>query len=137
MLNDYFDNRRNQKCVQVLESSWFVLHSDILKNSPANLSHHNNDTIRASRKNMLTNIDYMIDYGELMNNPKAANIFNDMEKFVQDLKLKIQQLNMSDKLTQPKEGSIEFVAFTGKKRKLSLDSRDMRDSTIENNIFCN
>ncbi len=24
MSNDYFDNRKNQKCVQVLESSWFV-----------------------------------------------------------------------------------------------------------------
>ena len=24
MLNDFFDNRKNQKCVQVLESSWFV-----------------------------------------------------------------------------------------------------------------
>jgi hypothetical protein len=64
---------------------------------------------------MKTNIDYMIDYGELMNNPKAAKIFDDMEKFVQDSKLKIQQLIMSDKLTQPKEGSIEFVAFTEKK----------------------
>jgi hypothetical protein len=38
---------------------------------------------------MLTNIEYMIDYSELMNNPKAAIIFDDMEKFVQDLKLKI------------------------------------------------
>jgi hypothetical protein len=64
---------------------------------------------------MLKNIDYMIDYGQLMNNPKAANIFDDMEKFVQGSKLKIQQLVMSDKLTQPKEGSIEFVAFTEKK----------------------
>ncbi len=54
------------------------LHSDILKNNPENLSHHNNDTIQASRKSMLTNIDYMIDYGELMNNPKAAKIFDDM-----------------------------------------------------------
>ncbi len=57
----------------------------------------------------------MIDYGEFMNNPKAAKIFDDMEKFVQNLKLKIQQLIMSDKLTQPKEGSIEFAAITGKK----------------------
>jgi hypothetical protein len=40
------------------------------------------------RKNMFTNIDYMIDYSELMNNPKAAKIFDDMENFVQDLKLK-------------------------------------------------
>jgi hypothetical protein len=35
----------------------------------------------------------------------VAKIFDDMKKFVQDLKLKIQQLTMSDKLTQPKEGS--------------------------------
>ena len=92
------------------------LHSDILKNSSANLSHHNNDTIQVSRKNMLTDISCMIDSGQLTNNPKAAKIFDDMEKFVQDSKLKIQQLVMSDKLSQPKEGSIEFVAFTGKKK---------------------
>ena len=42
---------------------------------------------------------------------------------------------MSDKLTQPNEGSIEFAAFTEKK--LSPDSRDMWDSTKNNNIFCN
>jgi hypothetical protein len=45
---------------------------------------------------MLANIDYMIDYGELMNNPKAAKIFDNMEKFVQNSKFKIQQLIMSD-----------------------------------------
>jgi hypothetical protein len=56
---------------------------------------------------MLTNIDYMIDYGRLVNNPQAAKIFDAMEMCVQD---------MSDKLTQPKEGSIEFVVFTGKKK---------------------
>jgi hypothetical protein len=94
-----------------------ILHSDIFKNSPANLFHHNNNTIQASWKNMLTNIDYMIDYGELMNNSKAAKIFDDMEKSVQDSKMKIQQLIISDQLTQPKEGSIEFVAFTGRKKK--------------------
>jgi hypothetical protein len=31
-------------------------------------------------------------------------------------KLKIQKLVMSDKLTPPKEGSIECTAFTGKKK---------------------
>jgi hypothetical protein len=48
------------------------LYSDIIKNSPANLSHHNNNTIRVLRKNMLTNINYMIDYGQLFNNPQAS-----------------------------------------------------------------
>ena len=66
---------------------------------------------------MLTNIDYMIDYSQLINNPEAAKIFDDMEKFVRDSKSKTQKLIMSDKLTPPKEGTIEFVAFTGKKKK--------------------
>ncbi len=127
--------RFNDNTLSYINPQTKNLLSYILKNSPANLSYHNNDTIWASQKNMLTNIDYMIDYGELVKNPKAAKIFDDMQKFVQDLKLKIQQLIMSDKLTQPKEGSIEFAAFTGKKRKLSPDSRDMRDSMIENNNF--
>ncbi len=51
------------------------LHSDIIKNSPANLSHHNNNTIQVLQKNMLTNIDYMIDYGQLINKPQAAKIY--------------------------------------------------------------
>ncbi len=58
----------------------------------------------------------MIDYSNLINNPQAARIFDGMEKFVKDSKLKIQKLIMSDKLTPPKEGTIEFVAFTGKKK---------------------
>jgi hypothetical protein len=52
-----------------------------------------------------------------MNNPNAAKIFDDMEKFVQDSKFKIQQSIVSDKLIPPKEESIDFAAFTGKKKK--------------------
>jgi hypothetical protein len=52
-----------------------------------------------------------------MNDPKAAKIFDDMEKYVQDSKLKIQQLIMPDQLTQPKDGSTEFAAFTERKKK--------------------
>jgi hypothetical protein len=66
---------------------------------------------------MLASINCMIDYGQLIINPQAAQIFDSMEKFVQNSKLKIQQLVMSDKLTPPKGGSIEFTAFTGKKKK--------------------
>jgi hypothetical protein len=51
-----------------------------------------------------------------MNNPKAAKIFDDMEKFVQESKLKIQQLIMSDQLTQPKQGTLELAPFTGRKK---------------------
>jgi hypothetical protein len=75
----------------------------------------------------LTNIDNMIDYGQFMNNPQAAKIFDDMDRFVYDPKLKIQKLVMSDKLPPPKEGSIEFTAFPGKRRKLIQETKGIRE----------
>jgi hypothetical protein len=38
--------------------------------------------IQVSWKNVLTNIDYMIGYGQLTNNPQAAKIFEYIYKFV-------------------------------------------------------
>jgi hypothetical protein len=49
------------------------LHQDIAENSPANLCHHTKETIRESRKHMLESIQYIIDYGKVDVNPKAAN----------------------------------------------------------------
>jgi hypothetical protein len=42
--------RFNDNTLSYISPQTKTLHSDILKNSPANLSHHNNDTIQASRK---------------------------------------------------------------------------------------
>ncbi len=64
--------RFNNNTLSYISPQTKKLHSNILKNSPANLFRHNNNTIWALQKNMLTNNDYMFDYGELMNNPKAA-----------------------------------------------------------------
>jgi hypothetical protein len=42
------------------------LHNDIAENSPARIHHHNNDdSIRASRKNMISIIDYVISIGNI------------------------------------------------------------------------
>jgi hypothetical protein len=49
--------RFNDNTLSYISPQTKKLHSDIFKNSPANLSHHNNDTIQALRKNMFTNID--------------------------------------------------------------------------------
>ncbi len=58
----------------------------------------------------------MIDYGELINNPKAAKIFDDMENFIQYSKLKIKQLIMSDQLTQPKKRINQICGIYWKKK---------------------
>jgi hypothetical protein len=41
------------------------LHNDILENSPLRIHHHNAESLRASRKNMASIIDYIISIGEI------------------------------------------------------------------------
>ena len=93
------------------------LHKDIFDNSPANLHIHNTDTLRASRKNIIENIQYNIDHGNVTHNPKVANIFDDMEKYIQNAKSDIQRLNHVERIRTPPKGRIEFPAFNHKKRK--------------------
>jgi hypothetical protein len=72
-------------------------------------------------KNMLTNIDYMIDYGQLMNDPKAAKVFDDMEKFVQDSKFKIQQLVCLTNSPNQKKDQLNLQHSLEKRRNPSPD----------------
>jgi hypothetical protein len=51
--------------------------------------------IQVSRKNILTNIDYMIDYCQFINNPQTAKIFDDMNIIVIcDLRLLTMNINI-------------------------------------------
>jgi hypothetical protein len=111
------------------------LHSNILKNSPAILSHHNNVPFQVLQKNMLTNINYMIDYGQLMNNLKAAIIFDDMEKFAQDSKLKYSSWLCLTNSQNQKKDQLNFRHSLEKRRNLSPDLRDTQDGRIEYNHF--
>jgi hypothetical protein len=97
------------------------LHMDNCQNSPANLSHHSIDTIRVSQTNTLQNIDCIIDHGKIFNNPEAAAMFDEMEKFVQRSNIEIQKLIIPKQLTPQKEGTVEFATFNGKKKCQSQD----------------
>jgi hypothetical protein len=93
------------------------LHQDIAENIPANLCHHTKETLRESWKHMLESIQYILDYGKVDVNPKAANFFGDLEKYVQKSKLEIQKLLLLEKVKMPQKGRIEFGAFNNKKWK--------------------
>ena len=93
------------------------LHKDIFDNSPTKLNMHNTDTLKASRKNMLENIQYIIDYGNVTENPKVAKMFDEMEKYIQSTKSDIQKLNHVERIRTPPKGRIEFPAFNNKKTK--------------------
>jgi len=110
-------SRYNNNTLSYLSPATKQLHQDIADTSPANIRSLTSDSIALSRKNMLNNIDYMIDYGELTANPNAAKIFSDMEKSIALYKLKLQELSLSPPRTPTKKGQIEFAGFMGKKQK--------------------
>jgi hypothetical protein len=58
---------------------------DIIRNSPSRVRHHNAESLRASYKNMISTIDYIISIGEIEEDPQSAIMFDDMEKFFKSL----------------------------------------------------
>ena len=93
------------------------LHDDILRNSPSRVRHHNAESLRVSRKNMISIIDYIISIGEIEEDPQSSIMFEDMEKTLQKIKLELQQRKLSQPKTPPRKGMIEFAAFNGPKKK--------------------
>ena len=93
------------------------LHNEIQENSPSRLLHHNAVSLRESRKNMISIIDYIIDNGNIDKDPQTAILFDKMEKTLQMIKLEFQQLKISQPKTPPRKGMIEFPAFNAPKKK--------------------
>jgi hypothetical protein len=93
------------------------LHNDIEENSPSRIRHHNAVSLRESRKNMISIIDYILDNGNIDEDPHSAILFDKMEKTLQKIKLEFQQLKISQPKTPPRKGMIEFPAFNAPKKK--------------------
>ncbi len=63
----------------------------------------------------------MIQYGRIEEKAYAAEIFNEMEKFVEEAKLKMQNKILIKKNRGGKQGTLEFAAYDGKKKRQRLD----------------
>ena len=57
-----------------------LLHNDLEENSPSRIRHHNAVSLRESRKNMISIIDYIIENGNIDKDPQSAMLFDKMEK---------------------------------------------------------
>ncbi len=93
------------------------LQQDIAGNSAQKISLNTNETLRESRKSILYNIDWMIQHGMIEDNAEAAEIFHEMDKYVQKCKLKLQETILLEKNKGRHLGKLEFAAYDGKKKK--------------------
>lgn len=93
------------------------LHKELCGNSYEKIGGRSTMSLRTSRKSMLENIDWMIEYGMIEENAEAAKFFNEMEKFVQKSKLKLQNNILMEKNRGKQQGRLEFAAYDAKKKK--------------------
>ena len=61
------------------------LHDGIIRNSPSRVRHHNAASLSASRKNMISIIDYIIRIGDIEEDPQSAFLFDDMKKLFKSI----------------------------------------------------
>jgi hypothetical protein len=115
--NTHDISRFDNNTLTYLSPATTRLHKDICGNSSDKCFGHTTVSLRNSRKSILENIDWMIQYGRIEENADAAEIFDEMEKFVQEAKLKMQNKILIKKNRGRKQGTLEFAAYDGKKKK--------------------
>ena len=116
-INDNDISRFNDNTISYLSPATKQLHNDLANNRQATCLHHTTQTLRDSRKTVIESLDWMIQYGMITENPHAAEIFDDLEKYVQKTKWKLQQIRLQDKNKPPRQGNLEFAAYNHKKKK--------------------
>jgi hypothetical protein len=93
------------------------LQQNIAINRVQKISLNTSKTLGGSRKLILYNIDWMMQHGMIEENAEAAEIFHEMEKYVQKCKLKLQETILLEKNKGRQIGKLEFAAYDGKKKK--------------------
>ncbi len=105
------------------------LHDDIIRNSPSRVRHHNAESLRASRKNMISIIDYIISIGEIEEDPQSAIMFDDMEKkLFKSLNWKYNNKNYHDQKHHHVRAWLNSQHLMVQRKNQNQDWRDLKDS---------
>ncbi len=89
------------------------MHPKISNNSPSKLKMHTQNTILASRKNMVDDIQYIIKHGNIANNERVGQLWDELEKFIQETKVKVRK----ETYVTPVMKNLSFPVFDSKKSK--------------------
>ena len=87
------------------------LHQDLLEAScDTNQNEFNEESMTASKKNMIQNITWIMNYRDLIKNPNCAQIIRDLEQSIMAAKLKVQ----SEVFVTPTKTGLSYPSFTNK-----------------------
>ncbi len=89
------------------------LHQNISNNNPSKLKMHTQNTIQASRKNMVDNIQNIIKHGNIANNERVGQLWDELETFIQETKMKVQK----ETYLTPVMNDLSCPSFDSKKSK--------------------
>jgi hypothetical protein len=106
-------SRFHDNTITYLSPATTCLHNDLACNLTPTKLHHTTETLHQSQKSILE----MIQYGMIEENEHAAEIFDDLEKFVQKTKWKFQDIILNAKNKDRRQGQLEFAAYMIKRKK--------------------
>lgn len=118
-LDHYFQDtelaRYNNKINSSTNNETMRLQHDLEEHSPAKVRIPTEEQMRESRKNMIGNIDYIMQYGNVSGNPETAEIWERLEMTIQDFQVEARKIILGSS-TPTKEKSVVWPAFTMKKK---------------------
>ena len=79
------------------------------------MTNYNEESITASKKNMIANVNWIMTHGDAMNNRKCAEIISDFEKSIMSAKLELEI--QREVFVMQTKMELSFPAFAGKKPK--------------------
>jgi hypothetical protein len=65
------------------------LHQKISNNSPSKLKMHTQNTTFGITETMVDNIQYIIEHGNIANNERVGQLWDELETFIQETKVKV------------------------------------------------
>ena len=94
------------------------LQHQLESHSPAKVRLPSDTQVRQSRKNMLECIDYVISNGDISHNPAVAEIWDELERVIQEKQVLVRNIVLSS-ATKPLANGVVWPALTSKKSKVT------------------
>ena len=86
--------------------------------SPAKVRMPSETQVRQSRKNMIECIDYIISNGDITDNPDVAEIWDNLEKVIQEKQVLVRNIVLSSTAAKPVGKEVVWPALTSSKTKV-------------------